>query len=88
MFFLFQEHGNDKYNNLVDIRKLNNSREGYIEKHGIDKYNQKINNIKKSFRNRNFNKISKNSTILFQSIEKEINEKCFYGKERTDYTIL
>ena len=76
-----EKHGEDKYNILVDIRKLNNSKEGYIEKHGEDKYNQKINNIKKSFRDRDFNKISKISNILFQNVEKEINEKCFYGKE-------
>jgi G:T-mismatch repair DNA endonuclease (very short patch repair protein) len=30
---------------------------------------------------RGFNKISKISNALFQNIEKEINEKCYYGKE-------
>ena len=76
-----KKYGEDKYKILVEIRRFNNSKEGYIKMQGEDKYNERINNIKKSLEKRGFGKISNISQSLFQEIEIEINEKCYYGKE-------
>ena len=76
-----KKHSEEKYNEIIKIKRICSSKEWLVKKYGEQRYFDKINKIKKSFENRGFNKISKISSILFQEIEIDLNDKCYYGKD-------
>jgi len=74
-----EKHGKEKYKIYAKSKGL--KKEEYIKKFGLEKYNEKINNTKNVIRLSGFNKYSKISMEFFLEIEKNINIKCYFGKE-------
>lgn len=75
-----EKHGIEEFEKNIDAKRLGSSKEVLINKFGEEKYIERINKIKNGIRKKGFNKYSKISLELFESIQKDINEKCYFGK--------